>query len=120
VTSDEARELFSAAYDAQLTPDEQQAFDRLLEAAPELAREYAEFCATLAAVRTDAPAPPDLLIGVQTRLRNASGGRYYKDRFAQRSGVARLPPWLVMIALSVLLSLAWLGFRLLHVIQVAP
>jgi anti-sigma factor RsiW len=120
VTSDQARELFSAAYDEQLDAPEQQAFDATLENDPELAREYAAFCATLAAVHADAPTPPDLLRGVQTRLRNASGGRYYADRFAERSGVGWLQPWGLLIACAVLMSLAWLAFRVLHAIQVAP
>jgi anti-sigma factor RsiW len=120
VTSHEARELFSAAYDAQLDPVEQQAFDQLLETNPELADEYSAFCATLAAVHGNVPVPPDLLKGVQTRLRNASAGRYYADRFAERSGVGRLQPWVLLAALSVLMTLAWLGLRLLHAVQIAP
>jgi anti-sigma factor RsiW len=120
VTSEQARELFSAAYDAQLDAPEQEAFDHQLESDAELAREYAAFCATLDAVRADAATPPDLLRGVQTRLRNASGGRYYADRFAERSGVGWLQPWVLLIACAVLMGLAWLAFRVLHVIQVAP
>lgn len=120
MTSDEARELFSAAYDAQLDPVEQQTFDQLLDTNTELAEEYAAFCTTLAAVHGNVPVPPDLLKGVQKRLRNASAGRYYADRFAERSGVGRFQPWVMLVALTVLLSLAWLGMRLLHAVQIGP
>jgi hypothetical protein len=116
VTSDEARELFSAAYDAQLPAAEQSAFELALQADGELAGQYAALCATLDAVGgapTDAPATPDLLAGVQRRLRNASGGRYYGDRFAERSGVGWFQPWMLLLGLAIVIGLALLAVRLL-------
>jgi hypothetical protein len=116
VTSDEARELFSAAYDAQLPAAEQSAFDLALRADGELAGQYAAFCATLDAVGgapTGASQTPDLLAGVQRRLRNASGGRYYGDRFAERSGVGWFQPWMVLLGLAIVIGLALLAVRLL-------
>jgi hypothetical protein len=120
VTADEARQLFSAAYEAQLAADEQLAFDAALEQAPELLAEYSAFCATLDAVRTSTQPVPDILGGVQRRLRNASAGRYYGDRFAERSGIRRLQPWLMLGAVALLLGLTWLGFRLVQVVQLSP
>jgi hypothetical protein len=116
VTSDEARELFSAAYDAQLPAAEQSAFELALQADGELAGQYAAFCATLDAVGgepTGTPATPDLLAGVQKRLRNASGGRYYGDRFAERSGVGWFQPWMLLLGLALVIGLALLALQLL-------
>jgi anti-sigma-K factor RskA len=116
VTSDEARELFSVAYDAQLPAAEQSAFESALQADGELAGQYAAFCATLDAVGgapTGAPPTPDLLAGVQRRLRNASGGRYYGDRFAERSGVGWFQPWMLLLGLAIVIGLALLAVRLL-------
>jgi anti-sigma-K factor RskA len=113
VTSDEARELFSAAYDAQLSAAERRAFDVALELDVELAGQFAAFCATLDAVSGDTPddtPAPDLLRGVQKRLRNASGGRYYGDRFAERSGVGWREPWIVMLGMAVLIGLVLVLF----------
>ena len=120
MTADEARELFSAAYEAQLEPEAQQAFDAALEQTPELFGEYAAFCATLDAVRSSNRPAPDILRGVQRRLRSASAGRFYGDRFSERSGITRLQPWLILSALALLLGLTWLGFRLVHVVQLSP
>jgi anti-sigma factor RsiW len=117
VTSDEARELFSAAYDAQLPAAEQSAFESALQVDGELAGQYAAFCATLDAVggapTGGAPPTPDLLAGVQRRLRNASGGRYYGDRFAERSGVGWFQPWMLLLGLAIVIGLALLAVRLL-------
>jgi anti-sigma factor RsiW len=122
VTPQQARELFSAAYDSQLSEAERRSFDALLEREPELSREYAAFCATLAALGGEHPAAaavPDVLRGVQKRLRNASAGRYYADRFAERSGVGKLSPIVLLIVLLLLLGLGWLGFELLTRVRAA-
>ena len=116
MTSDEARDLFSAAYDAQLSAAEQQAFDAALREDPALARQYAAFCETLDAVAVEATgapeapgATPNLLPGIQRRLRSASGGRYYGDRFAERSGVGWFQPWMLLLGLLLLIGVAALG-----------
>ncbi|HEY2732941.1 MAG TPA: hypothetical protein VGI70_03105 [Polyangiales bacterium] len=108
MTSDDARELFSLAYDLQLSAAEQQSFDAALVRDPELADEYAGFCATFAAIsgeRASDPATPNLLPSIQRRLRNASGGRYYGDRFAERSGVGRFQPWMLLLGLALLIAI---------------
>lgn len=51
MTKDEARENFSAAMDGELSEEEQQAFDRTLEANPELSAEYETFCQILGEAR---------------------------------------------------------------------
>ncbi|HEX4352392.1 MAG TPA: hypothetical protein VHZ95_05745, partial [Polyangiales bacterium] len=78
MTSDEARALFSLAYDLQLSTAERRSFDEALARDAPLAEEYAGFCATFAAISgepLDDPATPNLLPSIQRRLRNASGGR---------------------------------------------
>ena len=119
MTADEARELFSAAYESQLDAAQQQAFDTVLSGSAELSDEYGAFCAMLDAVRATQQRTPDILRGVQRRLRNASAGRYYADRFAERSGVSWLQPWLIVAAVALVLLLIWLGVRLVHVVQLA-
>jgi anti-sigma factor RsiW len=121
VNAERVRELFSAAWEAQLEDAEQLAFDAALDQDPALAAEYTAFCATLDAVdRTSVKGPaPDLLRGVQKRLRNASGGRYYADRFAERSGVGRFAPWFWLAVLALLLGVVWLAFGLLGQLSVS-
>ncbi|MFI5305768.1 MAG: anti-sigma factor family protein [Polyangiales bacterium] len=117
MTPTEARELFSAALDGELDDARARELRACLAADPELQREYAAFEATLALVRKpagkQAPAP-DLLAGVQERLRNRSRGRFYNDRFAQRRGRGLALPLLLGVVMLGLLALAWLGLSLIE------
>jgi len=127
MTPEQAEAVFSAAYDQQLDAQTQREFDAALAAEPQLAQKYAAFCETLDAVKglhpTDdelgAPAP-DLLSGVQQRLRDKSAGRFYADRFAERSGwgARRLIGVLALIALS--LALIWAAFALSSGARLTP
>src|SRR5262245_15084522 len=92
MTPEELESSFSAAYDGTLDEAEQRELDAALLADPQLAQRYAEFCRMLDHVKglgrhdpADVPTP-DLLGGVQKRLRDKSAGRFYADRFAERSG----------------------------------
>ena len=121
MTSQEARELFSAAYDSELDPGTQAAFDSALAADAALATEYAEFRTLLTAAAEDSTPPgptPDLLPGVQRRLRARSRGRFYRDRFSERAGLGARSPLVVVIVMLVLGALAWLAWRLVHSIAV--
>jgi hypothetical protein len=60
----------------------------------------------------DAPAP-DLLPGVQQRLRARSRGRFYADRFAERLGSGLLQPLPLALIMLGLLVLAWLALSAL-------
>jgi anti-sigma factor RsiW len=114
MTSHEARELFSAAYDSQLEASEQSEFDAALAADPELATEYAEF-RELLQLASSQPAPaetPDLLAGVQHRLRVRSRGRFYRDRFAERSGLGGVSPLWVAFAIAVVFAALWIALYL--------
>lgn len=122
MTADEAREHFSAAYDGELSPADKEAFDRAIEADPELRAEWESFRAMFdgmrALAREDAAAPPpQLLRGVQDKLRARSRGRYYRDRFATRARTSLTTP--VLLALLMLLVLGVALFAL-HYVSVEP
>jgi anti-sigma factor RsiW len=124
MTPDEARELFSEAYDGQLSPEQQRAFEAQLAADVELQAEYEEFRALLGqahslALDDEAPAP-DLLGPIQNKLRERSGGRFYRDRFSQlggRPGRSALTPLLLAGTMLVVIAAAWL---VLHYVQIDP
>ncbi len=119
MTADEARELFSAAYDGELAAAEQAAFEAALAADATLRAEYDELRAVLDEAHrlelADDEAPPDLLVGVQTRLRARSRGRYYRDRFAERAGPKALTPLIVASVMLLIVAVAWLSLYYVHV-----
>jgi anti-sigma factor RsiW len=125
VTANEARELFSAALEGELTEEEQRRFAAALERDAGLGAEYREFVACNDALRhaaAAAPGPvPDLLPGVQSRLRARSRGRFYADRFAERSGTGWQPTVLFALLMLALLALCWLGVNWLEgAVHIAP
>lgn len=112
MTGDEARELFSEAFEGELSPERKAAFDEALANDPALLAEYEDFVETfrtmgrLAAAEEAEPAP-DLLRGVQDRLRRRSRGRYYRDRFSERMGAGWVTPLLAAMAALLLLAVAY-------------
>jgi anti-sigma factor RsiW len=115
---EEARERFSEALDDALDPTARAAFESALARDEALRAEYADFAATFAALgqlgEADAEDAPDLLAGVQRRLRERSRGRYYRDRYAQRAGVRGAHGMLTLlltIAAALLLALGWTMLR---------
>lgn len=124
MTPEEAEETFSAAYDGLLDESTQRAFEATLAEHPELAEQYAEFCRTLSALKdlhadSDIPAP-DLLGGVQRRLRDKSGGRYYVDRFAERSGWGAKQLFVSLLAFVLFLTLFWSISAVVSSVQLTP
>ena len=121
LSSDDAEALFSAAYDRELVADEQRAFDAALAEDPALAQRYQVFCRTLETLKDADPAKavpaPDLLRGVQHRLRKRSGGRFYADRFSERSGWGMRQLLLSLLLSAALLALCWVAFTLLRGVQ---
>ena len=113
MNGDEARERFSEAYDDALDDAQRAAFDSALENDEALATEYAEFCELLQAAHAEASdaeeAVPDLLSGVQKKLRERSKGRFYRDRYAERGGLSW--GWLSLVML-IILSAAWLALSI--------
>ncbi len=117
MTSEQARELFSAAHDGELPAAEKQAFDAALVADAQLAQQYTAFRATLGAAQrslAEPAAPRDLLPGVQRRLRARSRGRFYADKFAERAGRGWFNPFTLALATGLLVALAWLAFSYLQ------
>lgn len=120
MTSDEARDLFSEAYDGVLEAERQTAFEASLEADDELATEWGEFRDMLneAHALDDLDDMPeiDLLGGVQKKLRERSRGRYYGDRFSARmGGKGSLTPLVVGIVMLLVIGVALFGLHLVEV-----
>ncbi len=135
MSADEARDLFSDAYDGTLSAEQQSAFDALLESDNDLRVEYEELrelldetqglkelfrdagvseAEALEAFMADRPLPgeteppPPLLRGVQRKLRERSRGRFYRDRFTEKRTMGWTP--LILALLMVLiLGVAWFG-----------
>jgi len=113
ITEDQIREWFSAAADGELQSADQVAFDQALAADPGLAAEYLAFCDTMKRLRVgDGRAVPNLLPGVQQRLRSRSRGRFYADRFAERGGSGLTQPLLLVLVMLALFALGWVGVRM--------
>ena len=110
--SNEARDLFSEAYEGDLEDERNDAFEQALEGDADLKAEYDDFVATLQMVHDlgnadDGLPPPDLLRGVQERLRNRSKGRYYRDRFAQRASMSWMLSVMLAVTVLFLVGAAW-------------
>ena len=115
MSPDQARDLFSEAFDGELDAERKAAFDAALAEDSELKQEYEEFVETFQIVGRlggdeDEPAP-DLLAGVQERLRKRSRGRYYRDRFSQRMGPGWVLPLVLAMVSVLVLALAWYGLQ---------
>jgi len=120
MTPDEARELFSEAYEGELSPERREAFDAALEADPELGADWEEFRALLDGAHAMAGEgegdEPDLLGGVQRKIRARSRGRFYRDRFAASSRATGTSlPLVLGVAMLLLLAVAWI---MLHFVDV--
>jgi anti-sigma factor RsiW len=117
--SDEARELFSAVYDGDVDDEDKKAFDAALASDAALNEEWLEFRDLLNeahALDETLEEEPDLLAGVQQKIRARSKKRFYKDRFAQAPGNGLLPILMAGVML-LLVAVAWL---MLHYVQVEP
>jgi len=129
MTGDEARENFSAAFDGELG-EQRAAFDALLAEDAELRAEYEEFAQLLRETQSlgldeDLPeaggAPiPDLLAGVQKKLRARSGGRFYRDRFSEHSTRGLSVPMLLAGVMLVLLAVLFVALNWTTVLDAPP
>lgn len=88
LSPDEARALFERALDDDLDAEEKALLNEALAKDAALARELQalrEVVAAAAALSSTTPSV-DLLSSVQHKLRVRSGGRFYRDRFAEKQG----------------------------------
>jgi anti-sigma factor RsiW len=111
MTSEQARDQFSAALEADLTADDRQAFDAALAADPALADEYARFQRLLSVAKLAVTPPssvPNLLPKVQARIRKRSRGRFYRDRFSERGGLQAMLPMVAGAVMLVVLAALWM------------
>ena len=117
---DQARTLFSAAYENELNLAEQSAFEALMAEDPQLREEYAAFRALFqsAAQQLNGPAAPDLMPGIRRQLLRGRRPRR-GDRLRQLSGQSLIHPFaLACIALS-LLGCLWLAYSQLRALDPA-
>lgn len=108
MTDDEARALFDAAHDGELDAETKRAFESALSADAALRSEYQAFeraLSTAAAFGRDLPAV-DLLSGVQQKLRARSGGRFYRDQFAEQRGRSSSLTWMLALSSVVLIAVS--------------
>lgn len=124
LTDDEARDLFSAYHDRELSPERHEAMRQALDANEPLRREYNAFCRMLEglsamAVEAEAPLagvgapraageppPPDLLGSVQRRLQRRSGGRFYGDGWSRLAGIFPLELVATLVLIGLVLAYA--------------
>ena len=122
MTPDEARDLFGAAIDGELDDARQKELDALLATDEALRTELEELRAivretnALGAAEVETPAP-DLLGGVQAKLRKRSGGRFYKDRFAEGGGRSTVTPLVLAAVMLVLVGLVFLALEWTQVVE---
>jgi anti-sigma factor RsiW len=112
MTADEARALFDAALDDELDTEARAAFEGALATDSQLREDYERhrslFAATGALGRVS---QVDLLAGVQHKLRARSGGKFYRDRFAERRGQsAGLGVMIAGASILVLGVLLWFAY----------
>jgi anti-sigma factor RsiW len=109
-----ARALFQRALDDDLSAVEKAELNEALAADAELQRELSALRALTAATAALSSATPsvDLLSSVQQKLRARSGGRFYRDRFAEKQGQRGLLSWILGASLLVVLAaVLWLSVR---------
>jgi anti-sigma factor RsiW len=112
-SADEVRARFDAALDDELTEEERAAFTAALAEDEQLRAEYERLRELLSATKqlaSDVPAV-DLLASVQHKLRARSGGKFYRDRFAERRAVQPgVSLVLIVSALFLLAALSWFAY----------
>lgn len=110
MTPEQARETFGDAHDGFLDDEARAEFDAALDADESLRAEFTRYqalCRAAGSLGDDAAPTPDLLRGVQHKLRQRSGGRYFRDRFSQRAKLGMPWPVVMAVAMLALMLLAW-------------
>ena len=122
MTADEARDLLSDAIEGTLPEAQRAELDALMEKDEELRSEYEALRMVMRgagsiAVSDDEQPAPDLLRGVQERIRRRSKGRYYRDRFSRESGGRHSMTLLIAILIALLIAASWVAVQNLVVIE---
>jgi anti-sigma factor RsiW len=114
MTPEEARVLFDAAIDDELDQETRQRFEQALADNAELRAEFERHRDVVFATRALSREAPqvDLLAGVQDKLRARSGGRFYRDKFAEQRGRSQQITW--MLAASIIVIIGALAFVAWH------
>ena len=113
LSSEAARALFQRALDDDLNLEEKAQLEQALASDKELARELTVLRELVAATSALSATPSvDLLSSVQHKLRVRSGGRFYRDRFAEQQGQKSTLAWVLGATFLVLLAtVLWLSVR---------
>lgn len=120
MNAEEAVDRFSEAFDGELTPEQQEEFERALALSPETKQEYDDFCDMLRVAGRlgldDEEDAPDIVAGVQSRIRSRSRGQFYRDRFSTQRKGASLMPMLIGVVMILVVVVCWLVLN--HVAQI--
>ena len=110
MTEDQARELFSAALDGDLSAEQRSLFDRCLAGDPGLAAEFEAFgqMVSRAGQLQDQVQVPDLVVGVQAKLRRR---RRRESVYLRARGM--FSPLTLGLIVAALAALLWLTFTVL-------
>ncbi len=87
-SEDDIRALMTDAIDGTLSSEQKVVFDRVLEQSDALRREYEEMRSLVTRISQEKgppPAAPDLTASVQRTIRVRSRGKFFRDRFSERS-----------------------------------
>jgi hypothetical protein len=113
MTSAEARAAFDAAVDGELDVELQGAFEQALASDAQLRAEFERHRELFGKGWQREGVSVDLLAGVQHKLRARSGGRFYRDRFAERSHLRSMNVMLLLSAMILIAVALWFAYQLL-------
>jgi anti-sigma factor RsiW len=120
MTPEQARDLFSDAFEAELDAEQQQAFDQALAANDALRAEYEAFQRAMQAVQgVPSATAPNLLPGVQTRIFKRTRGKYYAQG-RNRLSHGLIHPVALGVFMLALIGFGWLALRLLDAMLGSP
>jgi anti-sigma factor RsiW len=116
MTSEQARAVFDAAVDGELEEPLRDEFEAALAGDEALRADFERHRALFGArakAREDWSAVPsvDLLAGVQHKLRARSGGRFYRDRFAEQRHLRGLGVMSVLSAAFLIAVALWFVYQ---------
>lgn len=113
MTSAEARAAFDAAVDGELDPEAQGEFEQALAQDAELRSQFERHRELFGKGWQREDVQVDLLAGVQHKLRARSGGRFYRDRFAERSHLRSMSAMVLLSAVFLIAVALWFAYQLL-------